>query len=287
MNMKESALITEESTSRSVQIDGMTVHYHEAGEGEPVIFLHSYNIGTTAWINFSRNIEVLSQHFRCIFMDLPNYGKTGPLVYNEPAHHPIARTAIALMDELGIPSAHFVGNSVGGTTALVCAIHYPDRVKKIVVGACHVSTSGDPYLIANRPSEGGKMNREASDNPTRENIRKNMLVHFENDELVTEDLVEYLYNNANGHPDHADARSKSSSVAHSNLPLIAGIKAPTMIIHGRYDRMVTVEQGLTILNYIPDSRLVVFNHCGHWPPYENPDEYNQQVITFLKDDSSV
>ena len=274
--------LTEESTRKTIQSGEMTVHYHEAGEGEPAVFLHSYNAGTTAWINFCKNIGPLSQHFRCILMDLPNYGRTGPLVYNEPAHHPIARTAIALMDALGIQKAHIVGNSVGGTTALVLAIQYPDRANRIVVGGSHVSTGGDPYLIANRPSEGGRMNREAAENPTRENIRRNMRVHFDNPDLVTDELVEYLYQNATSHPDHAEARAKSTSVAHSNLPYVSGIKAPTMIIHGRYDRMVTVEQGLTILNYVPDSRLVVLNHCGHWPPYEHPEEYNRQVASFLK-----
>ena len=280
--MATAPALTEEGTSKTVQAGGTTIHYHEAGEGEPVVFLHSYNTGTTAWINFCKNIGPLSRHFRCILMDLPNYGRTGPLEYHEPAHHPIARTAIALMDALGIQKASIVGNSVGGTTSLVCAIHYPDRVNKIVLGGSHASTGGDPYLIANRPSEGGRMNRESGENPTRENIRRSMLVHFDNDALVTDELVEYLYQNANGHPDHAEARAKSSSVPHSNLPQLSGIKAPTMIIHGRYDRMVTVEQGLMIMNYVPDSRLVVFNHCGHWPPYEHPEEYNQQVISFLK-----
>ena len=70
------------------------------------------------------------------------------------------------------------------------------------------------------------------------------------------------------------ARGGGQRILHSNMADLVKIKAPTLIIHGRYDRMVTVEQGLMIMNYIPDSRLVVFNHCGHWAPYEHPAEYN-------------
>jgi pimeloyl-ACP methyl ester carboxylesterase len=60
------------------------------------------------------------------------------------------------------------------------------------------------------------------------------------------------------------------------------VKAPTLIIYGRYDRMCSYEIGLTILNYVADSRIVVLNDCGHWPPYEKPEEYNAYVEAFLK-----
>ena len=274
-------LLTEEGTSKSVEAGGYKIHYHEAGSGYPVLFFHSYNVGTTAWLNYHKNLPFLSQHFRCIAMDLPNWGRTGPVVYNEPSHHVYARTALNLMDALGIEKAHLVGNSNGGTTCLVFALAYPDRVNRIVMGGSHASTGGDPYLIANRPSEGGRANREASADPSRKNIRRSMEIHLDNQSLVTDELVEYMYQQANGHPDHVEARKKSGTVIHSNLADLPNIKAPTMVIHGRYDRMVPVEVGLAVMNYVPDSRLVVFNHCGHWPPYEYPDEYNSQVLNFL------
>ena len=83
----------------------MTVHYHDVGEGEPVLFLHSYGPGTTAWITFHKTIGALSRHFRCILMDLPNFSKTGPIVYREGVHAVQARTAVALLDALGIERA--------------------------------------------------------------------------------------------------------------------------------------------------------------------------------------
>src|SRR5205809_6507318 len=70
--------LTESETSRIAQAGGMTVHYHDIGAGDPVLFLHSYGPGTTAWITFHKTVGLLSQHFRCILMDLPNFSKTGP-----------------------------------------------------------------------------------------------------------------------------------------------------------------------------------------------------------------
>ena len=276
--------LTEEGTSKTVEAGGMTVHYHEAGQGDPVIFLPSgpSSVPSSAWINYHKVLPSLSQHFRCIAMDLVNYGKTGPLVFHEPGHHVQARTAIALMDVLGIQKAHVVGNSVGGTTTVVLALNYPDRVNRIVVGACHASTGGDPYLIANRPVEIGRVAREFTENPTPENMRRYMRTTIDSEALVTDDLVDYMHQLYTTHPEHLEARRKSVQVSHSNLADLPNIKAPTLIIHGRYDRMVPVEVGLAILNYVPDSRLVVFNNCGSWPPFECPEEYAAQVMGFLR-----
>jgi pimeloyl-ACP methyl ester carboxylesterase len=124
----------------------MNVHYHDLGEGEPVLFLHSYGPGTTAWITFHKAVAVLSQDFRCILMDLPNFSKTGPIVYREGVHALQARTAVALLDALGIARAYWVGNSQGGQSAMVAAITYPERVGKFVMGGSHIGTGGQPSL---------------------------------------------------------------------------------------------------------------------------------------------
>ena len=114
--------LTEAGTSKTIAAGGMNVHYHDLGEGEPVLFLHSYGPGTTAWITFHKAVGALSQHFRCILMDLPNFSKTGPIVYREGVHAVQARTAVGLLDALGIARAHWVGNSQGGQSAMVAAI---------------------------------------------------------------------------------------------------------------------------------------------------------------------
>jgi 2-hydroxy-6-oxonona-2,4-dienedioate hydrolase len=45
---------------------------------------------------------------------------------------------------------------------------------------------------------------------------------------------------------------------------------------------VPFEVSIAILNHIADSRLVLLNNCGHWPPFEKPAEWTAQVLTFLK-----
>src|SRR5689334_9950127 len=71
--------LTEAGTAKTIAAGGITVHYHDVGAGQPVLFLHSYGPGTTAWITFHKVIAKLSQYFRCILMDMPNFSKTGPI----------------------------------------------------------------------------------------------------------------------------------------------------------------------------------------------------------------
>ena len=63
--------------------------------------------------------------------------------------------------------------------------------------------------MANRPSEGSRATREVHENPTRDNVRRYLRVHLDDASLVTDDLVEYIYQNHTGHPDHEEARQKS------------------------------------------------------------------------------
>src|SRR5438132_2903432 len=274
--------LTESETSRTVQAGSMTVHYHDIGAGDPVLFLHSYGPGTTAWITFHKVVGALSQHFRCILMDLPNFSKTGPIVYKEGVHAVQARTAVALLDALGIPRAHFVGNSQGGQSSMVVAMTYPDRVSKFVMGGSHIGTGGDRYLMANRPSEGNRATREALADPTRENIRRYLRVHIDDEALVTDDLVDYIHRAHTWSPAFDEARRHTVSVPHDYTPELAANQAPVLLIHGRYDRMVAFEVGIAILNHVANSRVVLLNNCGHWPPFEKPEEYTAHVLAFLK-----
>jgi pimeloyl-ACP methyl ester carboxylesterase len=274
--------LTEAETSKTIEAGGMMVHYHDIGAGEPVLFLHSYGPGTTAWITFHKIVGSLAQHYRCILMDLPNFSKTGPVVYREGVHGLQARTAVALLDVLGIEQAHWVGNSQGGQSAMVAAIGYPKRVRKFVMGGSHIGTGGDRYLMANRPSEGSRATRRALDEPSPESIRNYLRVHIDDEKLVTDELVDYIHRAHTWSPEFGEARRQSESLPHDYTPDLPGISSPVLLIHGRYDRMVPFEVSIAIMNHIADSRVVLLNNCGHWPPYERPEEWTAHVFSFLR-----
>ena len=282
--MTNTAQLTEEGTSKTIQAGGMNIHYHDVGTGDPVILLHSYGPGSTAWITWHKILPEFSKHFRCIAMDLPNFAKTGPVIYNEPTHNFQSQTALALMDALGIEKAHIVGNSQGGQSSMVFAYRYPDRINKLVWGAGHIGTGGgypNEYLMAVAPEEGSRASRRAAQDPTTENVRYYLETHIYDQSLVTDDLVDYIQKMITHRPDLTEARAKSSSGPYNHSSHMKDIKAPTLVIWGRHDRMCQFEIGVNAFNLTPNAQLVVL-HCGHWVPFEKPKEYTSHVLNFLK-----
>lgn len=63
---------------------------------------------------------------------------------------------------------------------------------------------------------------------------------------------------------------------------LMAIKTPTLLFHGRDDRVVPYEHSLLLLAHIPNSRLTLFNRCGHWAMIEHPAEFNRNVIDFIQ-----
>jgi 2-hydroxy-6-oxonona-2,4-dienedioate hydrolase len=252
--------------------------------------MHSFGPGTTAWVTWHKVIAEFARHFRCIAMDLPNFAKTGPVVLDDNIHSFQAKTALALMDALGIEKAHLVGNSQGGQSSMAFAYHYPDRISKLVWGAGHIGTAGgypNEYLISNMPEEGVRAAGEAGRDPTPENFRRYLSLQIFDQSLITEELVDYVRSMHTGRADLVEARERSRGAGgtprrHDHSHDMMSISCPTLVVWGRNDRTCTFEIGINALNLTKNSQLVVLKDCAHWVPFEKPEEYVAHVLPFLQ-----
>ncbi|MEU6645522.1 alpha/beta hydrolase [Saccharomonospora sp. NPDC046836] len=265
--------------------DGGFVHVHDIGSGPPVIIQQAFgpSPGTSAWLTWKGVVEKLQDSYRCILLDFPNFGLSSRRAINEPAHEVCARNTFHVMDELGIDSAPVLGTSMGGTVAIVMALQQPERVDRMMIGACHASTGGDPYTLAPFPSEVLRRFAESRENPPSPALIRQLLRSIVYDEeLVTPELVEALYEwrlrdvavNGEG--------GGGPSYPHSRLADLSSISTPTLIVHGRFDRMVPLEHATLLMSYLSQANLVVLNRCGHWPPFEFPQEYAAHARRFLE-----
>jgi pimeloyl-ACP methyl ester carboxylesterase len=62
---------------------------------------------------------------------------------------------------------------------------------------------------------------------------------------------------------------------------LSALPQPTLIVHGRDDRIVPLECSLRLLQLIPKARLHVFGQCGHWTQIEHAAEFNRLTADFL------
>lgn len=278
--------LTEEGTSRFVQTKSWKLHYNEAGEGHPVILLHGSGAGATGWSNFRPNIGPLSEHFRVIAWDAPGWGRSDSAP-SDQYDHPDA--VIELMDELGIEKAALVGNSMGGMISLAVAARYPDRVSHLItMGSGTFPELPMMFGPGDGPSEGLKVLFEGYRNPTPETMRKLVDIMTFSAEFATDELSQLRSDAALARPDHLENFLKGIAagrgpVSSAATPAeVCSITAPSLLIHGRDDRVVHFEHSMRLVAMIADSRLVLLNRCGHWAQIEHAAEFNRLVAGFVE-----
>jgi 2-hydroxymuconate-semialdehyde hydrolase len=244
-----------------------------------VLLLHGSGPGVTAWANWRLTIPSLTAEFRVIAPDIVGFGFTerpDDVSYDLDtwtAH------AIGVLDALGIERVHVIGNSFGGSLALSLAINHPQRVNRLVLmGAVGVPFDITPGLDAVWGYE-----------PSVENMQA--LLHlFAFDETLTGgDLAELRYR-ASVRPGVQEAfaamfpEPRQAAVDAMTHPLesIRGIAHPTLIVHGRDDKVIPVANSLALLELIDDSQLHIFGRCGHWTQIEHAEEFATLVADFLR-----
>jgi 2-hydroxy-6-oxonona-2,4-dienedioate hydrolase len=271
--------LTSESTSRYLDLPSGKVHFNEAGEGYPLLLLHGSGPGATGWSNFGGNIVALAEHFRCYALDLPGWGRSYSAA---PDERDYVRIVLEFLDALGIERAAFIGNSLGGVIAIRFAVEHAARQSHLVAMGSAVS-GAKLFSAADGPSEGLKVLRRAYEQPGMDSMRElvDVMVFDAGDqaETIAQERLEALLAN----PDHI-ANFLASEMSPREFPgeeAIAGIASPTLLIHGRDDRVLHYEHSLKLLSLIPDARLALFNRCGHWAQVERVEEFNRLVTDFV------
>jgi 2-hydroxy-6-oxonona-2,4-dienedioate hydrolase len=293
MSVAETAITQmEQSTSRLVQTAKWRLHYNEAGKGEPVIMLHGMGPGATAWSNFHQNFQELARHYHVILLDFPGFGKSDPFICSETSRHVANAEAVKfLMDALGIDRAALVGNSMGGACVLQFAATYSDRITHAVTMGAGIFNMPNIFTPGGL-SEGIRTILETYANPTPENFRRLVSIMVYDSSFVTDALMRERSDGALANREHLENLLKAPMGPHGNpfagieslLTKLSQSQVPTLMIHGRDDRVVAMETSLRTSALIPNSRVVVLNRCGHWAQVEHASEFNNLLVGFLGHD---
>ncbi|WP_414937436.1 4,5:9,10-diseco-3-hydroxy-5,9,17-trioxoandrosta-1(10),2-diene-4-oate hydrolase [Amycolatopsis sp. cmx-11-51] len=268
---------------------GLKLHYHETGGEHPetVILLHGGGPGASAWRNFGRNLPVFGKNYRTLAIDQPGFGRSG-----KPTEHPqyfrhSADAVTGLMDELGIERAHFVGNSLGGGTAVRLALNHPKRAGRLVLmGPGGLSVN----LFAPDPTEGIKnLGRfSAPPGPSREKLEAFLRIMVHDQSLITEELIDDRFAAASAPESLAAMKAMGKSFARPDTyeegmlwREAHRLRQRVLLIWGREDRVNPLDGALFALKLIPRAQLHVFGGCGHWAQLEKFDEFNRLALDFL------
>jgi pimeloyl-ACP methyl ester carboxylesterase len=184
----------------------------------------------------------------------------------------MADDAIAVLDALGWASAHIVGVSLGGMIAQTVAIRHPERVRSLTSIASTPSPRiGRPRLGVLSVFGGREVySREAAGERTVKVFRAIGSPGHPRDEGWLREVGRRAYDR--GH-DPAGARRQLAAIVASEdrRPGLAGIRVPTLVLHGEADPLVRPSGGRATAAAIPGARLVMYPGMGHDLPQAWPD----------------
>ncbi|RYG44463.1 MAG: alpha/beta hydrolase [Chitinophagaceae bacterium] len=129
----------QQSKGQYAAINGLQLYFEIHGEGQPLVLLHGG--GSTIESNFSRILPSLAKSYKVIAIESQSHGHTAD-IDRPTSFEQDADDVAALLDFLKIPSAHFMGFSNGGTTALQVAIRHPEKVNKLVLASTTYKRDG-------------------------------------------------------------------------------------------------------------------------------------------------
>jgi 4,5:9,10-diseco-3-hydroxy-5,9,17-trioxoandrosta-1(10),2-diene-4-oate hydrolase len=101
--------------------------------GPVLIMLHGSGPGVSGWSNFRGNLHVFAKEYRTIVLDMPGFGRSPQGSLDRRYPHVAADAVATLMDRLDIPTAHFLGNSMGGVVVMQFALSHSERADRLVL----------------------------------------------------------------------------------------------------------------------------------------------------------
>jgi pimeloyl-ACP methyl ester carboxylesterase len=272
-----------------VDVDGIRVHYQEAGDkhAPAMVLIHGFASSTLVWSNVF--LKLAAAGHRVIALDMLGYGYSAKPRNGEYTIGGQAKLLVRLLEHLGIPRAIFIGSSYGGAVAATCALDYPDRVEKLIlVGAVN----------NNRPLEFRLMRLFGSPvvgdvvSPlligSRRLLRRRMKQVYDRHSWVLDERrvdARHLPLRAAG-TQRAIIRTVRSWDADRISRDAHLIKQPTLLLWGENDLEIPLADGARLHEEIPGSRLIVFLDCGHIPHEEYPEAFTSVVTGFCKEQSA-
>lgn len=276
--------------SRFAEVDGVRVHYQEAGPADApaMILIHGFASSNLVWSKVL--LELAESGFRVIAPDLPGYGysaKPRELDYTISSQ---ARIIVGLLAQLEIERAAIVGSSYGGAVAATIALDRPELVEKLVLVGAVTNNAPTRYLLMRlfgSPIIGDLISPLLLG--SRRLLRKRMTrVYDRHSWVLDERRVNARYLSLNTRGTH---RAIIRTVRRWDADRISRdahlVNVPTLVLWGDSDRDVPLENGEELQEKIPNSRLIVFRECGHLPHEEYPEAFTKVVTEFLKDASRV
>ena len=263
------------------RVNGVNLYYKVDGQGEPLVLIQGFGGGHEGWFFQTRAFK---KHYQVITFDNRGIGKTdkSPTPYTIRT---MAEDTIGLMDHLDINEAHILGMSLGGMVAQEVATGFRDRVKKLVL-ACTSPGEGEisdvhPEMLRAIGVKEGSTEPDLKSVDFYELMSTIVSLAF-NKRLYRMLLVPLSKFYMKRVGVEGCIQQMEAVVGHSTVDRLHLIEAPTLVITGTEDKIVSPRSSEEIASRIPNARLVEIEGGSHAFNMEMRGRFNKEVLDFLK-----
>ena len=259
--------------------DGTRVYWEESGAGAPLLLIMGLGYSHEMW---HRTRPVVSAHYRTILFDNRGVGKSD-VPQGAYSIAQMADDTAAVLDAAGVANAHVFGLSMGGMIAQEFALKYPERVNRLVLGC--TACGGRNSIPAAQNVLDVVMARAGM---TPEEGAEAMVPYIYDNSTPRERIEEDLAIRRRCYPTAAGYMGQVQAIlAWTSFDRLAGIRAPTLIIHGDTDQLVPPGNAPILAEAIAGSGLAMLPHASHLFVTDQPDASHRAVLTFLSGERSA
>ena len=276
-------MTTNPEAGLTINAAGIVTNFHDtdpagAHAARPVLLIHGAGPGVSAWANWRLTLPALARDRRGIAPDMVGFGLTERPEGIAYTMDTWVGQALGLLDALELDAVDLVGNSFGGALALALAVRAPARVRRLAL----MGSVGVPFPI----TEG--LDRVWGYEPSVEAMRGLLDLFAYDRTLVNDELAELRYR-ASIRPGFQESfsamfpapRQRWVDAMASRDADIAALPHPTLIIHGREDKVIPPATSFRLFDLIANAQLHMFGRCGHWTQIEHADRFNALLAGFL------
>ncbi len=269
--------------SRIAEVNGLRVHYQEAGDPDapPVLLIHGFLSSTFVWSRVF--LEIAAAGFRVIAPDLIGYGYSDKPRNFDYTIESQAKVIAGLIERLQCKGAILIGSSYGGAIAATVALNRPWLVTKLVMVGAVSNNEPKRYLmmrLVRTPLIGDVVSPLLAS--SRRLLRARMKRIYDRHQQVLDEFrvdARFLPLRAAG-THRAIIRTVRNWDANRIQREAHLIKQPTLLLWGDDDPDVPLRDGEELQRKISESRLIVFKDCGHHPQEEYPEAFTEAVLEF-------
>jgi pimeloyl-ACP methyl ester carboxylesterase len=258
-------------------VDGRELHYLVRGQGEPLLMIQGMSGNHMHW--GEPFLEQLERDFELVLYDHRGIGLSDRI--DQPfTIVGLADDAAGLLDALGRDDVHVMGISMGGMVAQELALRHPGRVRTLVLGC---TMAGGAQSVRTGQEVVQRLGESWGSGDRERILRTGWEVN-----------VSRAY--AGAHPAMYDTFKQIALEIPAPLPLImlqaqavmgfdaedrlGEITAPTLVIHGTEDEMLSVRNAEVIAERIPGARLEILEGVAHLFFWEEPERSARLVSEF-------